>query len=85
MFAFGTVGAPRHTTTIVTGHTVRVQSEEEQGQMRRYCFFHWPLKLVVIKQFVTSLDKEFAAFKYLQNIFPKLSAAEFKGGVFAKQ
>ena len=39
-------------------------------------------KLGLIKQFVTALDKELAAFKYLQVLFPKLSKAKVKAGIF---
>ncbi|KAA0185759.1 hypothetical protein HAZT_HAZT010330 [Hyalella azteca] len=35
-----------------------------------------------MKQFVTALDKESVAFKYLQAFFPKLSDAKVKAGVF---
>lgn len=35
-----------------------------------------------MKQFVTVLDKEFAAFKYLQDFFLKLSVAKVKACVF---
>ena len=35
-----------------------------------------------IKQFVKALDKDGAALKYLQNLFPKLSKAKVKGGIF---
>ena len=34
------------------------------------------------KQFVKALDKDGAAFKYLQNMLPKLSEAKVKGGIF---
>ena len=40
------------------------------------------IKLGLIKQFVTALDKESAAFKYLQDLFPKLSEAKVKAGIF---
>ena len=40
------------------------------------------IKLGLIKQFVKALDKDGAAFKYLQNLFPKLSEAKVKGGIF---
>ena len=40
------------------------------------------MKLGLIKQFVKALDKDGAAFKYLQNLFPKLSDAKVKGGIF---
>ena len=40
------------------------------------------IKLGLIKQFVTALDKESAAFKYLQVLFPKLSKAKVKAGIF---
>ena len=40
------------------------------------------IKLGLIKQFVKALDKHGAAFKYLQNLFPKLSEAKVKGGIF---
>ena len=36
------------------------------------------IKLGLMKQFVTALDKESAAFKYLQDFFPKLSEAKVK-------
>lgn len=35
-----------------------------------------------MKQFVTALDKESAALKYLQKFFPKLSAAKVNAGAF---
>ena len=40
------------------------------------------IKLGLIKQSVKALDKDGAAFKYLQNLFSKLSEAKVKGGVF---
>ncbi|XP_076312338.1 uncharacterized protein LOC143225953 [Tachypleus tridentatus] len=40
------------------------------------------IKLGLIEQFVTALDKESAAFKYLRDFFPKLSEAKVKAGVF---
>ena len=41
------------------------------------------IKLGLIRQFVTALDKDSAAFKYLQVLFPKLSEAKVKAGIFA--
>jgi hypothetical protein len=35
-----------------------------------------------MKQFVTALGKESAAFEYLRDFFPKLSEAKVKAGVF---
>lgn len=40
------------------------------------------IKLGLIKQFVKALDPSSEAFKYLQTIFPKLSEAKIKGGIF---
>src|SRR6218665_1422818 len=40
------------------------------------------IKLGLVKQFVTALDKESAAFKYLQDRFPKLSKAKVNAGIF---
>ena len=40
------------------------------------------IKLGPIKQFVKALDKDGAAFKYLQNLFPKLSESKVRGGIF---
>ena len=40
------------------------------------------IKLGLIKQFVKALDKDGAAYKYLQNLFPKLSETKVKRGVF---
>ncbi|XP_061404361.1 uncharacterized protein LOC133340279 isoform X1 [Lethenteron reissneri] len=40
------------------------------------------IKLGLLKQFVRSVDKESAAFKYLHDFFPKLSEAKVKAGVF---
>ncbi|XP_061419050.1 uncharacterized protein LOC133349530 [Lethenteron reissneri] len=40
------------------------------------------IKLGLMKQFVRAVDKESAAFKYLQDFFPKLSEAKVKAGVF---
>src|SRR6218665_3297077 len=40
------------------------------------------IKLGLVKQFVTALDKESAAFKYLQDRFPKLSKAKANAGIF---
>ena len=40
------------------------------------------IKLGLIKQSVTALDKESAAFKYLQFLFPKLPDAKVKAGTF---
>ncbi|MGH0121420.1 UNVERIFIED_CONTAM: hypothetical protein FKN15_019855 [Acipenser sinensis] len=39
------------------------------------------IKLGLMKQFVRALDKESAAFKYLQDFCPKLSEAKVKAGV----
>ena len=41
------------------------------------------IKLGLIRQFVTALDKDSAALKYLQVLFPKLSEAKVKAGTFA--
>ena len=40
------------------------------------------IKLGLIKQFVKQLDTEGEAFKYIQQLFPKLSEAKIKAGVF---
>ncbi|KAL7834776.1 hypothetical protein SRHO_G00290230 [Serrasalmus rhombeus] len=40
------------------------------------------IKLGLIKQFVRALDKESRAFNYLQDLFPKMSEAKIKAGVF---
>ena len=40
------------------------------------------IKLSLIKQFVTARDKKSAVFKYLQDLFPKLSEAKVKAGIF---
>lgn len=40
------------------------------------------IKLGLMKQFVIALDKESPAFTYLKNIFPKLSEAKIKAGIF---
>ena len=40
------------------------------------------IKLSQLKPFVKALDKDGAAFKYLQNLFFKLSEAKVKGGIF---
>ena len=40
------------------------------------------VKLGLIKQFVKQLDTEGEAFKYIQQLFPKLSEAKIKAGVF---
>ena len=40
------------------------------------------IKLGLMKQFVRTLDTESAAFKDLQDFFPKLSEAKVKAGVF---
>lgn len=40
------------------------------------------IKLGVMKQFVIVVDKESAAFKHLQDLFPKLSGAKVKAGIF---
>ena len=42
------------------------------------------IKLGLIKQFVTALNKESAGFKYLQVLFPKLSEAKVKVGIFVE-
>ena len=43
------------------------------------------IKLALIKQSVTALDKESAAFQYLQDLFPKLSEAKVRVGIFVGQ
>jgi hypothetical protein len=40
------------------------------------------IKLGLMKQFGTALDKELAAFEYMRDFFPKLSEAKVKAGVF---
>jgi len=40
------------------------------------------IKLGLIKQFVKALDQDSEAFQYLQTVFPKLSEAKVKGGIF---
>ena len=39
-------------------------------------------ELGLLKQFVSALDKESDAFRYIRNFFPKLSDAKVKTGVF---
>ncbi|XP_066447548.1 uncharacterized protein [Eleutherodactylus coqui] len=40
------------------------------------------IKLGLMKQFVKALDTDSAAFKHLEDLFPKLSEAKIKAGVF---
>ena len=40
------------------------------------------VKLGLIKQFVKALDPSSEAFKYLKTVFPKLSEAKIKSGIF---
>ncbi|XP_061424379.1 uncharacterized protein LOC133352633 isoform X2 [Lethenteron reissneri] len=40
------------------------------------------IKLGLMKRFVSAVDKELAAFKHLQDFFPKLSEPKVKPGVF---
>ena len=40
------------------------------------------IRIGLIKQFVKAWYKDGAALKYLQNLFPKLSGAKVKGGIF---
>lgn len=40
------------------------------------------IKLGLIKQFVKALDRNSEAFKYLESLFPELSEAKVKGGIF---
>ena len=40
------------------------------------------VKLGLIKQFVKQLDTEGEAFKHIQQLFPKLSEAKIKAGVY---
>ena len=40
------------------------------------------IKLALIKQFFSALDKELVAFKYLQVLFPNLFEAKVKAGIF---
>lgn len=40
------------------------------------------IKLGLVKQFVKALNKESAAFMYLQGLFPQLSEAKVKAGIF---
>ena len=40
------------------------------------------IKLGLIKQFVKKLNPEGEAFKHIQELFPKLSEAKVKGGIF---
>ena len=42
------------------------------------------IELGLIKQFVKALDKDGAAFKYLQNLFPELSEPKVKGDPFVE-
>ena len=49
---------------------------------RKVLFPPLHIKLGLIKQFVRAIDKKSAAFKHLQDLFPKLSAAKVKVGVF---
>ena len=42
------------------------------------------IKLGLIKQFVKQLNTEGEAFKYIQELFPKLSEAKIKAGVFVE-
>ena len=40
------------------------------------------IKLGLIKQFVKQLDTEGEAFKYIQQLFPKMSEAKVKAEIF---
>ncbi|XP_076345615.1 uncharacterized protein LOC143244568 [Tachypleus tridentatus] len=70
---------PQRTETSVGRHNVKCEPLVDLQKML-YPPLH--INLGLIKQFVTALDKESAAFKYLRDFFPKLSEAKVKAGVF---
>ena len=63
-----------------------VQCGEKQRQIdpRKVLFPPLLLKLGLMKQFITVLDKESAAFMYLWDFFPKLSETKVKACIFVK-
>lgn len=70
---------PPRTDTAVGAHNVK---HEPLVNPQKILFPPLYIKLGLMKQFVTALDKESAAFRYLQDFFPKLSEAKVKAGIF---
>ncbi|XP_076350488.1 uncharacterized protein LOC143247046 [Tachypleus tridentatus] len=70
---------PQRTKFSVESHNVKC---EPLVDLQKMLFPLLHIKLGLMKQFVTALDKESAASKYLRDFFPKLSAAKVKAGVF---
>ncbi|XP_076351330.1 uncharacterized protein LOC143247340 [Tachypleus tridentatus] len=70
---------PQRTEFSVGRHNVKCESLVD---LQKVLFPPLHIKLGLMKQFSTALDKESAAFKYLRDFFPKLSKAKVKAGVF---
>ncbi|XP_076353274.1 uncharacterized protein LOC143248642 [Tachypleus tridentatus] len=70
---------PQRTVFSVGRHNVKC---EPLIDLQKVLFPPLRIKLGLMKQFVTALDKVFAAFKYLRDFFPKLFEAKVKAGVF---
>jgi len=70
---------PQRTEFSVGKHNIK---DEPLVDPQKVLFPPLHIKLGLMKQFVTALDKESASFKYLQAFFPKLSEAKVKAGVF---
>ena len=70
---------PSRTEYLVGKHNVKC---EPLVKPEKILFPPLHLKLGLMKQFVSALDKESDAFRYLRNFFPKLSDAKVKAGVF---
>ena len=49
---------------------------------KKVLFLPLHIKLGFIKQFVKKMNPEAEAFKHIQELFPKLSKAKVKGGIF---
>ncbi|XP_076367346.1 uncharacterized protein LOC143255489 [Tachypleus tridentatus] len=70
---------PQRTEFYMRKHNVKC---DPLVNLQKALFSPLHIKLGLMKQFITALDKKFAAFKYLRDFFPKLSEAKVKAGVF---
>ena len=70
---------PLRTGFVVGAHNVK---QEPLVEPKKVLMPPLHIKVGLIKQFVTKLNPESRAFKHIQELFPKLSEAKVKAGVF---
>lgn len=73
----------KRSTTTITGTCQEIQSTSIISGVKNILLYYiYILKLDILKKIVNALNKRKAAFKYLQNRFPRFSEAKIKESIF---